>query len=120
MPLRLLWQAKNLPTQMKPSNSIRLTTARPRRIVPSEIHHGMTDQSSLLEQTVAHHSAPIAQINEILLLIARRQQESDPIQQETIQIQQANAQQIAANAQAIAELRATLQDRYSANGQRGE
>jgi len=63
----------------------------------------MTEQSSLLEQTVAHHSAAIAQINEILILIARRQQE-------TVQIQQENAQQIAANAQAIAELRAALQD----------
>ncbi|PSB25726.1 hypothetical protein [Stenomitos frigidus] len=73
----------------------------------------MTDQSSSLEQTVAHHNAAIAQINEILLLIARRQQE-------TVQIQQENAQQIAANAQAIAELRATLQDRYGGNGQRGE
>ncbi len=57
----------------------------------------------MLEQTVAHHSAAIAQINEILILIARRQQE-------TVQIQQENAQQIAANAQAIAELRAALQD----------
>ena len=72
----------------------------------------MTDQSSL-EQTVAHHSTAIAQINEILILIARRQQE-------TVQIQQENAQQIAANAQAIAELRATIQDRYGGNGQRGE
>ncbi|MBW4694768.1 MAG: hypothetical protein KME27_23710 [Lyngbya sp. HA4199-MV5] len=80
----------------------------------------MTDQSSSLEQTVAHHSTAIAQINEILLLIARRQQETDRLQQETIQIQQANAQQIAANAQAIAELRAALQDRYGGNGQRGE
>ncbi|HEY9653904.1 MAG TPA: hypothetical protein V6C50_00290 [Crinalium sp.] len=80
----------------------------------------MTDQSSSLEQTVAQHSSAIAQINEILLLIARRQQESDRIQQETIRIQQANAQQIATNTQAIAELRATIQDRYGSNGQRGE
>lgn len=80
----------------------------------------MTDQSSSLEQTVANHSTAIAQTNEILLLIARRQQETDRILQETIQIQQANAQQIAANAQAIAELRATIQDRYGGNGQRGE
>ncbi|MBC7969134.1 MAG: hypothetical protein H7Z11_03195 [Verrucomicrobia bacterium] len=70
----------------------------------------MTDQPSALEQTVAHHSNVIAQINEILLLIARRQQE-------TVEIQQENAQQIAANAQAIAELRATIQDRYGGNGQ---
>ncbi len=84
----------------------------------------MTDQSTPLEQTVAHHSNAIAQINEILLLIAKRQQESDRIQQEnhriqqeTIRIQQENAQQIAANAQAIAELRATIQDRYGGNGQ---
>ncbi|GEM_PF-881392 len=77
----------------------------------------MTDQPSSLEQTVAHHSNVIAQINEILLLIARRHQESDQIQQETIRIQQENAQQIAANAQAIAELRATIQDRYGGNGQ---
>ena len=81
------------------------------------IEQTMTDQSSPLEQTVASHSNTIAQINEILLLIARRQQESDRIQQETIQIQQANAQQIAANAQAITELRATIQDRYGGNGQ---
>lgn len=80
----------------------------------------MTDQSSSLEQIVAHHSTAIAQINEILPLIARRQQESDRIQQETIQIQQANAQQVAANAQAIAELRATIQGQYGDNGQRGE
>ncbi|XHX76574.1 MAG: hypothetical protein RBJ76_19340 [Stenomitos frigidus ULC029] len=77
----------------------------------------MTDQSFPLEQTVAQHSNAIAQINEILLLIARRQQE-------TVQIQQANAQQITANTQdiaelrrSIAELRATLQDRYGGNGQ---
>lgn len=80
----------------------------------------MTDQSSSLEQNVAYHSAAIAQINEILLLIARRQQESDRIQQETIRMQQENAQQIAANAQAIGELRAVIQDRYGGNGQRGE
>jgi ribosomal protein L29 len=80
----------------------------------------MTDQASSLEQTVAHHNAAIAQINEILLLIARRQQE-------TVQIQQENAQQIIANTQdiaelrrSIAELRATLRDRYGGNGQRGE
>ncbi|XGV98653.1 MAG: hypothetical protein ACAF41_06875 [Leptolyngbya sp. BL-A-14] len=73
-----------------------------------------------MEQTVAHYSAEIAQINQILLLIARRQQEADRIQQETIQIQQANAQQIAASASAIAELRATVQDRYGSDGQRGE
>lgn len=73
----------------------------------------MTDQPSPLEQTVANHSSAIAQINEILLLIARRQQETDRIQQE-------NAQQIAANTQNIAELRAAIQDRYGGNGQRGE
>ena len=73
----------------------------------------MTDQSSSLEQTVANHSTTIAQINEILLLIAQRQQE-------TIHIQQENAQQIAANTQGLAELRAIIRDRYSGNGQRGE
>lgn len=84
----------------------------------------MADQSSSLEQTVAHHSTAIAQINEILLLIARRQQETDRIlqeshriQQETIRIQQENAQQIAANTQDIAALRAMIRDRYSGNGQ---
>jgi hypothetical protein len=80
----------------------------------------MTGQASPLEQAVAQHSSTIAQINEILLLIARRQQESDRIQQETVQIQQANAQQIAANAQAITELRAANQDRYGGNRQRSE
>lgn len=77
----------------------------------------MTDQSSPLEQTVAQHSNAIAQINEILLLIARRQQETVQIQEENAQQIVANTQQIAANAQAIAELRATLQDRYGGNGQ---
>ena len=47
----------------------------------SKTNSNMADQSSSLEQIVAHHSAAIAQINEILLLIARRQQESDRIQQ---------------------------------------
>ncbi|MBW4694767.1 MAG: hypothetical protein KME27_23705 [Lyngbya sp. HA4199-MV5] len=80
----------------------------------------MTYQSASLGQIVAHHSAAIAQINEILLLVAQRQQE-------TVQIQKENAQQIATNTQdiaelrrSIAELRTILQDRYGGNGQRGE
>ncbi|MBW4473167.1 MAG: hypothetical protein KME45_22735 [Stenomitos rutilans HA7619-LM2] len=64
----------------------------------------MTDQSHSqpdrsLEQTVAEHSRAIAQIDAILLVIARQQQ--------------VNAQQIAANAEGIAELKAILRDRFS-------
>lgn len=80
----------------------------------------MTDQASPLEQTVGQHSNAIVQINEILLLIARRQQETVQIQEENAQQIVANTQQFAANAQAITELRATIQDRYGGNGQRGE
>ena len=80
----------------------------------------MTDQSSSLEQTVAHHSAAIAQINEILLLIARRQQETDRMQQENAQQIIANTQDIAELRRSIAELRTILQNRYGGNGQRGE
>ena len=94
----------------------------------------MTDQSPLFEQTVAEHSRSSAQINEILLLLARRQQEHDrslqetrealravvAVQQETADQQRANVQQIAANAQAIAELRALFQDRYGGNGHGGD
>ncbi|XGV95348.1 MAG: hypothetical protein ACAF41_21710 [Leptolyngbya sp. BL-A-14] len=73
----------------------------------------MTDQSPTLEQTVAEHSHSIAQINEILLLLARRQQEHDSGLQEirealraVVAVQQETAEQQRANAQAIAELRA--------------
>jgi BarA-like signal transduction histidine kinase len=64
----------------------------------------MTDQTPSqpnlsLEQTVVEHSRAIAQIDAILLAIARQQQ--------------VNAQQIAANAEGIAELRAILRDRFS-------
>ncbi len=78
----------------------------------------MTDQS--IEQNVSDHSRSIAQIHEILLLLARRQQETERVLGETALQQQANAQQIAANAEAIAELRVLMQDRYGGNGQRGE
>ena len=61
------------------------------------------DQSDRpLEQTVAEHSRAIAQIDAILLTIARQQE--------------VNAQQIAANAEGIAELRVILRDRFS-NGE---
>lgn len=94
----------------------------------------MTDQSPLFEQTVAEPSRSISQINEILLLLAQRQQEHDRglqeiretlravtvVQRETADQQRANVQQIAVNAQAIAELRALFQDRYSDNGHGGD
>lgn len=85
----------------------------------------MADQS--VELTVAEHRRSIAQINDILLLLAQRTQEHDRLIAETREVlqrvalqQEANTQQIAANAQAISELRSLMQDRYGGNGQGGD
>lgn len=63
------------------------------------------DRLTQSEQRQQRQDAVVAQIHEILLLTAQRQER--------------NAAQIEANTEAIAELRAILRDRYS-NGQSGD
>lgn len=85
----------------------------------------MTDQIPPLERLTEvearqqRQEQVVAQIHEILLVVAQSHRESAIRLDQIEQQQAANAQQIAGNAQAIAELQAILRERYNGNGQTG-
>ena len=76
----------------------------------------MTDQTSdrltTLEQRQQQQDRTIAQINEILLVVARQQQVNAQQLAALDSRLDRNAAQVEANTLAIAELRAILRDRY--------
>jgi uncharacterized coiled-coil protein SlyX len=67
------------------------------------------DRVLSLEQRQQQQDRAISQINEILLVVAQRLNETSDRLNETIGIQQRNSRQIEANTVAIAELRAAIE-----------
>lgn len=72
----------------------------------------LDDRLIQVEQRQQRQDDTVAQIHEILLLLAQRQQQTEQTLDRTVALQEANTI-------AIAELRTILRDRYS-NGQSGD